>query len=52
MLKDAQDALEREYLRCRQQLPEAAEGFDPDRYVLDPPATPSPEPPGVTVPPH
>ncbi|NXC90484.1 AKNA factor, partial [Cercotrichas coryphoeus] len=33
MLKDAQDALEREYLRCRQQLPEAAGGFDPDRAV-------------------
>ncbi|RMB93502.1 hypothetical protein DUI87_30200 [Hirundo rustica rustica] len=32
MLKDAQDALEREYLRGRQQLPEAAAGFDPDRY--------------------
>ncbi|NXR36538.1 AKNA factor, partial [Zosterops hypoxanthus] len=33
MLKDAQDALEREYLRARQQLPEAAAGFDPDRTV-------------------
>ncbi|NXQ24570.1 AKNA factor, partial [Alaudala cheleensis] len=33
MLKDAQDALEREYLRGRQQLPEAAGGFDPDRTV-------------------
>ncbi|XP_039939541.2 LOW QUALITY PROTEIN: microtubule organization protein AKNA [Hirundo rustica] len=33
MLKDAQDALEREYLRGRQQLPEAAAGFDPDRSV-------------------
>ncbi|XP_031986477.1 LOW QUALITY PROTEIN: microtubule organization protein AKNA [Corvus moneduloides] len=33
MLKDAQDALEREYLRGRQQLPGAAEGFDPDRVV-------------------
>uniref|UniRef100_A0A8C3RF66 AT-hook transcription factor n=1 Tax=Cyanoderma ruficeps TaxID=181631 RepID=A0A8C3RF66_9PASS len=33
MLKDAQDALEREYLRGRQQLPEAAAGFDPDRTV-------------------
>ncbi|NXK68406.1 AKNA factor, partial [Sylvietta virens] len=33
MLKDAQDALEREYLRGRQQLPEAAGGFDPDRAV-------------------
>ncbi|XP_041262908.1 microtubule organization protein AKNA isoform X1 [Onychostruthus taczanowskii] len=33
MLKDAQDALEREYLRGRQQLPEAAAGFDPDRAV-------------------
>ncbi|NXS32185.1 AKNA factor, partial [Pomatostomus ruficeps] len=33
MLKDAQDALEREYLRGRQQLPGAAEGFDPDRAV-------------------
>nr|XP_021403766.1 microtubule organization protein AKNA [Lonchura striata domestica] len=33
MLKDAQDALEREYLRGRQQLPAAAGGFDPDRAV-------------------
>ncbi|XP_071430151.1 microtubule organization protein AKNA isoform X2 [Pithys albifrons albifrons] len=33
LLKDAQDALEREYLRGRQQLPGAAEGFDPDRAV-------------------
>ncbi|NXA87615.1 AKNA factor, partial [Melanocharis versteri] len=33
MLKDAQDALEREYLRARQQLPGAAGGFDPDRAV-------------------
>ncbi|NXQ52585.1 AKNA factor, partial [Anthoscopus minutus] len=33
MLKDAQDALEREYLRGRQQLPEAAGPFDPDRAV-------------------
>ncbi|XP_066057675.1 microtubule organization protein AKNA isoform X1 [Chamaea fasciata] len=33
MLKDAQDALEREYLRGRQQLPEAAARFDPDRTV-------------------
>ncbi|XP_039575897.1 microtubule organization protein AKNA isoform X2 [Passer montanus] len=33
MLRDAQDALEREYLRARQQLPEAAGGFDPDRAV-------------------
>ncbi|NWT60401.1 AKNA factor, partial [Erythrocercus mccallii] len=33
MLKDVQDALEREYLRARQQLPEAAGGFDPDRAV-------------------
>ncbi|NXR73182.1 AKNA factor, partial [Pycnonotus jocosus] len=54
MLKDAQDALEREYLRARQQLPEPAAGFDPDRYVLDPPATlplraPG-ESPGVPVP--
>lgn len=45
MLKDAQDALEREYLRGRQQLPGAAGGFDPDRYVLDPSATRSTEPP-------
>ncbi|NXB92075.1 AKNA factor, partial [Vidua chalybeata] len=33
MLKDAQDALEREYLRGRQQLPAAAGEFDPDRAV-------------------
>ncbi|XP_027543724.1 LOW QUALITY PROTEIN: AT-hook-containing transcription factor [Neopelma chrysocephalum] len=33
LLKDAQDALEREYLRGRQQLPGAAGGFDPDRAV-------------------
>ncbi|NWY35559.1 AKNA factor, partial [Pheucticus melanocephalus] len=33
MLKDAQDALEREYLRGRQQLPAASGGFDPDRTV-------------------
>ncbi|NWX55486.1 AKNA factor, partial [Promerops cafer] len=33
MLKDAQDALEREYLRGRQQLPGTAGGFDPDRAV-------------------
>ncbi|RLW00456.1 hypothetical protein DV515_00008904 [Chloebia gouldiae] len=33
MLKDAQEALEREYLRGRQQLPAAAAGFDPDRAV-------------------
>ncbi|NXV69058.1 AKNA factor, partial [Molothrus ater] len=33
MLKDAQDALEREYLRGRQQLPATAGGFDPDRAV-------------------
>ncbi|NXI08557.1 AKNA factor, partial [Irena cyanogastra] len=33
MLKDAQDALEREYLRGRQQLPAAAGGFDPHRTV-------------------
>ncbi|XP_059720833.1 microtubule organization protein AKNA isoform X2 [Haemorhous mexicanus] len=32
-LKDAQDALEREYLRGRQQLPAASGGFDPDRAV-------------------
>ncbi|NXC32132.1 AKNA factor, partial [Campylorhamphus procurvoides] len=35
LLKDAQDALEREYLRGRQQLPGAAAGFDPDRAVED-----------------
>ncbi|NXM36036.1 AKNA factor, partial [Oxyruncus cristatus] len=33
LLKDAQDALEREYLRGRQQLPGAAGAFDPDRAV-------------------
>ncbi|KAJ7398706.1 hypothetical protein BTVI_122423 [Pitangus sulphuratus] len=33
LLKDAQDALEREYLRGRQQFPGAAGGFDPDRAV-------------------
>ncbi|NXS14633.1 AKNA factor, partial [Neodrepanis coruscans] len=33
LLKDAQDALEREYLRGRQQLPGAAGGFDPDRAI-------------------
>ncbi|NXC04954.1 AKNA factor, partial [Orthonyx spaldingii] len=32
-LQDAQDALEREYLRGRQQLPGTAGGFDPDRAV-------------------
>ncbi|NXA08448.1 AKNA factor, partial [Sapayoa aenigma] len=33
LLKDAQDALEREYLRGRQQLPGTPGGFDPDRAV-------------------
>ncbi|NXM66934.1 AKNA factor, partial [Serilophus lunatus] len=41
LLKDAQDALEREYLRGRQQLPAAAGGFDPDRYgTTSPPKSP------------
>ncbi|NWR83616.1 AKNA factor, partial [Furnarius figulus] len=35
LLKEAQDALEQEYLRGRQQLPGDAAGFDPDRAVED-----------------